>query len=105
VNALAIRRAAWSRPSRIWGPRRPRAGTARRSSSIATAAAARVHSARRALAPAGDDGQVDPRYLAMLLAYEDARFYDHDGVDFARDGARRPGNGRRAAASSPAARR
>ncbi len=24
---------------------------------------------------------VDPRYLSMLLAYEDRRFYDHDGVD------------------------
>jgi penicillin-binding protein 1C len=26
--------------------------------------------------------QVDPRYLAMLIAYEDARFRRHDGVDF-----------------------
>ena len=26
-------------------------------------------------------GEVDPRYVAMLLAYEDGRFYDHDGVD------------------------
>jgi penicillin-binding protein 1C len=26
--------------------------------------------------------EVDPRYLAMLLAYEDARFYAHDGVDW-----------------------
>ena len=24
---------------------------------------------------------VDPRYLAMLIAYEDGRFYDHPGVD------------------------
>ena len=24
---------------------------------------------------------VDPRYLAMLVAYEDGRFYQHDGVD------------------------
>ena len=24
---------------------------------------------------------VNPRYLAMLMAYEDKRFYDHDGVD------------------------
>ncbi len=24
---------------------------------------------------------VDPRYLAMLIAYEDGRFYDHHGVD------------------------
>src|SRR6185437_1585542 len=24
---------------------------------------------------------VSPRYLAMLMAYEDKRFYDHDGVD------------------------
>ena len=26
--------------------------------------------------------EVDPRYVAMLLAYEDARFYAHDGVDW-----------------------
>ncbi|HEY1944628.1 MAG TPA: penicillin-binding protein 1C [Roseiarcus sp.] len=26
-------------------------------------------------------GEVDPRYLAMLLAYEDGRFASHDGVD------------------------
>ena len=26
--------------------------------------------------------EVDPRYLAMLLAYEDARFHDHGGVDW-----------------------
>src|SRR5271154_5777978 len=26
-------------------------------------------------------GEVDPRYLAMLLSYEDARFYTHGGVD------------------------
>ena len=25
--------------------------------------------------------EVDPRYLAMLIAYEDGRFYEHDGVD------------------------
>jgi penicillin-binding protein 1C len=25
---------------------------------------------------------VDPRYVAMLVAYEDGRFYSHDGVDF-----------------------
>src|ERR1700679_4215111 len=24
---------------------------------------------------------VDPRYVAMLFAYEDGRFYEHDGVD------------------------
>ena len=24
---------------------------------------------------------VDPRYIAMLVAYEDGRFYEHDGVD------------------------
>ena len=29
-----------------------------------------------------DLGEVDPRYVAMLLAYEDARFYRHDGVDW-----------------------
>jgi penicillin-binding protein 1C len=29
-----------------------------------------------------DPGEVDPRYVAMLLAYEDARFYAHDGVDW-----------------------
>ncbi|WP_158814116.1 penicillin-binding protein 1C [Methylocapsa sp. S129] len=27
-------------------------------------------------------GEVDPRYIAMLLSYEDARFYAHDGVDW-----------------------
>jgi penicillin-binding protein 1C len=26
--------------------------------------------------------EIDPRYLAMLLAYEDRRFYGHDGVDW-----------------------
>ena len=26
-------------------------------------------------------GEVDPRYLAMLIGYEDGRFYDHEGVD------------------------
>lgn len=34
-------------------------------------------------------GEVDPRYLAMLMAYEDRRFYEHGGVDllaFARAG-------------------
>src|SRR5258708_23113702 len=25
---------------------------------------------------------VDPRYVAMLVAYEDGRFYSHNGVDF-----------------------
>ncbi len=29
-----------------------------------------------------DLGEVDPRYVAMLLAYEDGRFYRHDGVDW-----------------------
>ncbi len=24
---------------------------------------------------------VDPRYIAMLIGYEDGRFYEHDGVD------------------------
>ena len=28
------------------------------------------------------DAEVDPRYLAMLLAYEDGRFYAHGGVDW-----------------------
>lgn len=28
-----------------------------------------------------DLGQVDPAYIAALLAYEDKRFYDHGGVD------------------------
>jgi penicillin-binding protein 1C len=27
-------------------------------------------------------GEVDPRYVAMLLAYEDGRFYEHRGVDW-----------------------
>ncbi|HLW93265.1 MAG TPA: penicillin-binding protein 1C [Roseiarcus sp.] len=27
-------------------------------------------------------GDVDPRYIRMLLAYEDRRFYAHDGVDW-----------------------
>ena len=30
--------------------------------------------------PARPDG-VDPRYLALLIAYEDKRFYAHRGVD------------------------
>lgn len=28
-----------------------------------------------------DVSEVDPRYLAMLMAYEDKRYYDHGGVD------------------------
>ena len=28
-----------------------------------------------------DGGQVDPQFLAMLVAYEDGRFHDHAGVD------------------------
>jgi penicillin-binding protein 1C len=28
-----------------------------------------------------DPAEVDPRYLAMLMAFEDKRFYDHGGVD------------------------
>ncbi|MGH6820316.1 MAG: transglycosylase domain-containing protein, partial [Methylocella sp.] len=27
-------------------------------------------------------GDVDPRFIAMLIAYEDRRFYTHHGVDF-----------------------
>jgi penicillin-binding protein 1C len=27
-------------------------------------------------------GDVDPRYIAMLLAYEDRRFFDHGGIDW-----------------------
>ncbi len=29
-----------------------------------------------------DVSEVDPRYLAMLMAYEDKRYYEHGGVDF-----------------------
>ncbi len=31
--------------------------------------------------PPATTHDVDPRYLAMLVAYEDGRFYDHHGVD------------------------
>ena len=31
--------------------------------------------------PGVDPGAVDPRYLAMLVGYEDRRFYSHGGVD------------------------
>ena len=31
--------------------------------------------------PGVDPSQVDPAYLQMLIAYEDGRFYQHDGVD------------------------
>ena len=48
---------------------------------------------------------VDPRYLAMLVAYEDGRFYEHRGVDARALFARGRGNGCGAAMSSPAARR
>ncbi len=29
-----------------------------------------------------DVSEVDPRYLAMLMAFEDKRFYEHGGVDY-----------------------
>ena len=48
---------------------------------------------------------VDPRYLAMLIAYEDGRFYAHHGVDWRALAARGRAMARRAATSSPAARR
>ncbi len=38
--------------------------------------AAALHHQGRLLAPAGDRDDVDPRFLAMLIAYEDKRFYD-----------------------------
>ncbi len=31
--------------------------------------------------PGVDPGAVDPRYLAMLVGYEDRRFYSHGGID------------------------
>ena len=50
-------------------------------------------------------GEVDPRYLAMLIAYEDGRFYGIGGVDL-RAMARAAWQwATRAAMSSPAARR
>jgi len=39
------------------------------------------HAARSDAASALDPDQVDPRYLAMLLTFEDRRFYSHFGVD------------------------
>ncbi len=46
------------------------------------ATAARLHHARRPLASAGRGQGCRPRYLAMLLAFEDKRFWRHGGVDF-----------------------
>ena len=48
--------------------------------------------------------EVDPRYLAMLLAFEDRRFRSHHGVDPVASGAP-AGSSSRMAASSRAARR
>ena len=48
---------------------------------------------------------VDPRYLAMLLAFEDKRFRSHRGVDPYAHRPRRLAAGPPRAASSPAARR
>ena len=50
--------------------------------------------------------EVDQQYLAMLVAYEDRRFAEHDGVDARGAGPRSRGNSSSpAATSSPAARR
>ena len=48
---------------------------------------------------------VDPRYVAMLIAYEDGRFTEHSGVDPPRAASRRGTMARCAAISSPAVRR
>ena len=56
---------------------------ARASSSIATAVLLRAFTTpdgRWRLPVAAKD--VDPRFIAMLIAYEDRRFYSHHGVDF-----------------------
>ena len=49
--------------------------------------------------------EVDPRYLAMLLGYEDARFYAHRGVDWRALARAGLAIARARRASSPAARR
>ena len=48
---------------------------------------------------------VDQRFLDMLIAYEDRRFAEHDGVDYRRWSAPRASSCSPAATSSPAARR
>ena len=54
--------------------------------------------------PAQADG-VDPRYLSLLIAYEDKRFRSHAGVDPARALARGRADHRATATSCRAARR
>ena len=44
-------------------------------------AAPPLHHRGRLLAPSRQEQDVDPRFLAMLIAYEDKRFYEHGGVD------------------------
>ena len=75
-----------ARPCRVG--RLARAGPARRKSRILhrrgrpqRTPAAALRDARRALAAAGDGRDVDPRYLDLLIAYEDKRFRQHHGVD------------------------
>ncbi len=66
------------------------AATAPPSPSIATASLLRAFTTRRRpLAPAGLGRDVDPRFLAMLLAFEDRRFETHHGVDWRLSAARR----------------
>ena len=48
---------------------------------------------------------VDPRFLKLLFAYEDKRFYEHDGVDPLALGAGGISVGHAAATSCPAGRR
>ena len=75
-RAVGLGRRVWS------GPARTRPGSLEDGARPQRAAAPLLHDERGPLAAAGiPRSDVDPRYLDVLLAYEDKRFFEHGGVD------------------------